>query len=423
MQEPGGEAMDEDTAKAWMADHRVAELASWIVEAGLLGETHTALLEAYCVKLVDVGVPLMRAHVTQNALHPVYGAVGFDWEHEQGPMRHEYQHAAEAPETWYASPFYFMLTNGLAEYRERMFETNEPSRFPLINEMKARGATEYLARAVLFGDWVEGTPLDPEAHHEGAMMSWMSHAPEGFADADLNLIRSTFPLLSLVLKSGTHRQTAQDLLGVYLGRDAGNRVLSGEIQRGSSRWIDAVICYFDLEGFTSMSQKIDGEALIAMLNDYFGVAVACVERNGGDVLKFMGDGMLSIFDRERFSDASDRALQAVRELQRDMPDCSKRRSADALPTLGHTVALHAGRVLYGNIGSDERLDFTVIGPEVNLAARLSDMHRPLGQKIIVSQTVARDLKTSDANLISLGRYMMRGVDKPQELFTLHEDED
>lgn len=421
MQIFSAQAIDEDTKQAWMADPRLVDLASWIVDAGLLGKPHTELLEAYCLKLVEVGVPLLRAHVTQNALHPVYGAVGFDWEHEQGPVRHEYRHAAEAPDTWFQSPFYFMMTNGLGEYRERMFATNEPSQFPLLNDMKARGATDYLAKAVIFGEWDEGTPLDPEDHHEGAMMSWMSNAPEGFTDADINLIRSTFPLLSMALKSGTHRQTAQDLLGVYLGRDAGNRVLSGEIQRGSSRWIDAIICYFDLEGFTSMSQKIEGEALIAMLNDYFGVAVECIERNGGDVLKFMGDGMLSIFDRERFSDASERALQAVRELQRDMPDCSDKRSANDMPTLGHTVALHAGRVLYGNIGGDERLDFTVIGPEVNLAARLSDMHRPLGQRIIISQTVAEDLKNSEKSLVSLGRYMLRGVDKPQELFTLHEE--
>ena len=415
--------MDKKLEQAGTTDPRVAELTAWLVEAGLKGEPHMNLLEAYCGKLVAAGVPLMRAHVTQNALHPVYGAVGFDWEDLQGPVRHEYQHASQAPDTWFNSPFYFMLTKGLSEYRERVFETNEPSRFPLINEMKARGATEYLAKAVLFGEWDAGTPLDPEANHEGAMMSWMSRGPDGFSDADLNLIRSTFPLLSLALKSGTHRQTAEDLLGVYLGRDAGNRVLSGEIQRGSSRWIDAVICYFDLEGFTGMSQKIEGEALIAMLNDYFGVAVDCIEEQGGDVLKFMGDGMLSIFDREAYFDASDRAIQAIRKLRTEMQACSSRRSAEKLPMLGHTVALHAGRVLYGNIGADARLDFTVIGPEVNLAARLSDMHRPLGQRIIVSQAVASDLENTQTDLISLGRYMMRGVEHPQELFTLYDGEE
>ena len=198
------------------------------------------------------------------------------------------------------------------------------------------------------------------------------------------------------------------------------RVLSGEIQRGTTRWIDAVILYFDLEGFTSLSQKIEGEPLIAMLNDYFGLAVAAIHAEGGNVLKFMGDGLLAIFDREALSDASDRAIRAVRALDRDAAARSAERAETDAPRLGHTAALHAGRVLYGNIGADDRLDFTVIGPEVNLAARLADMHQSLGQRLIISDAVARDVSEPGGELVSLGRYMLRGVDKPRELFTLFE---
>lgn len=413
--------ISESLKQSWINDPRVGELSAWLVQEGVLGHTHIEILEAYCQKLVALSVPLMRAHVTMNALHPVYGGVGFDWMQSDGPVRHEYEHAAQTPDAWRVSPFFHMLSSGLAIYRERLCDADAPSRFPLLNDMKDKGATDYFAAVVAFGGWEEGTPIALEDGHEGAMMSWMSHAPEGFSERNIMLIRATFPSLCLALKSGSNRQMAEDLLGVYLGPDAGRRVLSGEIQRGSSRWIDAVICYFDLQGFTSMSQQIEGEALLAMLNDYFGLVVERIEENGGNVLKFMGDGLLAIFDREQLSDAPHRALRTTEALEVDMAKRSQARAANGLPTLGYTMAIHAGPVLYGNMGGNERLDFTVIGPEVNLAARISGMHRSLGQRIVVSEAVARDLPHAVFGLISLGRYMLRGVDQPQELFTLFRD--
>lgn len=400
-------------------DPRVAELGAWVVDQGLRGRPHIDLLDAYCQKLVALGVPLMRAHVTMNALHPVYGAVGFDWMDRDGPARHEYGHTTQTPDAWQQSPFFHMLSTGATTYRERLCDTDDASRFPLLNEMKGLGATDYFAAATAFGAQQDVHPDAVENGQEGALMSWMSHAPGGFSDPDIDLITAVLPTLCLTLKAGSNRQMAEDLLGVYLGRDAGQRVLSGEIQRGSSRWIDAVICYFDLQGFTSMSQQIAGESLLAMLNDYFGVVVEQIEQNGGNVLKFMGDGLLAIFDRQALSDAPQRALKMTEALEHDMAARSHARAADGLPTLGYTMAIHAGPVLYGNMGGDARLDFTVIGPEVNLAARMAGMHHALGQRTIVSQTVARDVDRDASGLVSLGRYMMRGVDQPQELFTIY----
>ncbi|MEH6646864.1 adenylate/guanylate cyclase domain-containing protein [Sulfitobacter sp.] len=402
-------------------DPRIGGLSAWLVQEGILGSPQIDMLEAYCQKLVALGAPLIRAHVTMNALHPVYGGVGFDWLNSAGSVRHEYEHANQSGDVWRVSPFYYMLSHGLSNYRERLCETNDPSRFALLNEMKAVGATDYFAAAVAFSGWEEGTPVALEDGIEGVMMSWMSHAAEGFSEQDIGLIRATFPVLCLALKSGSNRKMAEDLLGVYLGRDAGQRVLSGEIQRGSSHWIDAVICYFDLADFTSMSQQIEGEALLALLNDYFGTVVEQIEANGGNVLKFMGDGLLAIFDRHHLSDAPQRALRMTEALEHEMANCSQARAANGLPTLEYTMAVHAGPVLYGNMGGDERLDFTVIGPEVNLAARISAMHRSLGQRIVISEAVARDVSYTEFGLISLGRYMLRGVDQPQELFTIFRD--
>ena len=404
------------------ADERIGVLSNWLLHHGLVGTPNLQILEGYCEQLCALGVPLLRFHVTHNALHPVYGAVGFDWKQDTDVVEHAYAHSQETPAVWYDSPFYYMLSQDVTEYREKMGKGRPESRFPLLRQMSTEGATEYLAMMMLYIERDENVPLSPELEggEEGALASWMAHAPGGFEDRDVTLIRETFPLLSLVIKSGTNRKTAEDLLGIYLGRDAGRRVLMGEIQRGSSQWIDAVICYFDLAGFTNMSQKIEGEALIGMLNDYFGLVVSQIEAHKGDVLKFMGDGLIAIFDRSTLEDAAAQALQAVIEIGAGMEARNADRAGQGVPTLGYTVALHAGQVLYGNIGADERLDFTVIGPEMNLAARLGDMHRPLGRNVIVSEAALAAAPPEAYELVSLGRYMLRGVEHPLELFTLHD---
>lgn len=224
--------------------------------------------------------------------------------------------------------------------------------------------------------------------------------------------------MGLALKSAANRRLAHDLLAAYLGRDAGGRVLSGEIQRGSLQRIDAVICYFDLTGFTSLAERIPGPDLIAMLNAYFAVVVAAIHDRGGHVLKFMGDGLLAMFDQG--APAARAALDAAAALTAQIGALNSERSADGLPVAGFTLALHAGEIFYGNIGAETRLDFTVIGPAVNLTARLSDMHRALGRTVILSEPVYRAARGGPHDLVSLGRYMLRGVSRPLELFTLYD---
>lgn len=407
---------DNETAQT---DPRIELLHQHLVAIGTRDMAQADLLTSYCEQMLSMGVPLMRTHVTMNAIHPVYGSLGVQWQRSEGVERQEHEHATETPENWLQSPFYHMLSQGETEYRERLSPDAAPSRFSLLRTMKERGASDYLAAAIPLGDYVPGNVIDTDERAEGVVMSWMSDAPDGFTDECLTLIRATFPTLALAMRASSNRQTAVDLLGIYLGNDAGRRVLSGEIQRGTTQWIDAVICYFDLEGFTDMSQRLPGEALIAMLNEYFDLVVARIEGHGGNVLKFMGDGLLAIFDRKALGDAPDRAVAMLRDLQQDIMELNAQRAAAGAHIMQYTIALHAGPVLYGNIGADQRLDFTVIGPEVNLGARIGGMHKSLGQSVIISQSVARDVTQSGFELISLGRYMLRGVNTPQELFTLY----
>ncbi|KUJ85320.1 guanylate cyclase [Ruegeria marisrubri] len=396
------------------------ELIDWLLERGLEGAEQPEILEGYCVRLVEAGVPLMRFHAAQSAYHPTYGGTGFNWYRDEGGSVENYEHREEPPEQWVSSPLYEMLRTGAMELRERLRDQNEPSRFPFLNELHQKGATDYFASGLVLQKVDPGQRIALDQMPEGVLMSWTTDHPEGFAEQQLGLIRYTMPQLGLALKSASNRKLAEDLLKVYLGRDAGQRVLSGEIRRGSLQMIDAVIWNFDLEGFTGLSERLPGSDIIAMLNDYLAVAVEVVQGCGGNILKFMGDGLMAMFDVGESDEDARAALAAVAKLQDRMTELNAQRAAAGLPVSNYTLALHSGEILYGNIGAENRLDFTVIGPAVNQAARIAGMHRALDQRILISDDVARAAGDSGRDLVSLGRYMLRGVAEPKELFTLYQ---
>lgn len=400
-------------------DPRLTPMKDWLLENALYGVGQTEIMTGYCKWLVDLGLPIYRLHVAQRAFHPKYGGLGFSWTRDDGLSQDEYAHADQPRDVWVQSPLYDMMARDTEEMRFVLKDLETPSRYPFLDELKGRGATDYFATGLHFGVPSE-QPLDPNDPPEGVLLSWTSDGPNGFSDADLGVIRGGLPYLGLALKSEANRQMASDLLGVYLGRDAGRRVLSGEIQRGSSELIDAAICYFDLVGFTSMTEQVSGPDMIEMLNDYFGVAVDTIHKHGGNILKFMGDGIMAMFDIGELPEDAAAALSMARDLNRAMEERNTERADMGLPTTGFTLALHAGEIFYGNIGAESRLDFTVIGATVNQAARISGMHRSLGQNIIISQDIQDAVRGSENSLVSLGRYMLRGVPEPMELFTLYE---
>ncbi|MGV6804334.1 MAG: adenylate/guanylate cyclase domain-containing protein [Ruegeria sp.] len=401
---------------------RADDLIGWLLDRGLEGAEHSEILEGYCTRLVGAGVPLMRFHAAQSAYHPTYGGTGFNWYRGEGGSVENYEHREELPDQWVSSPLYEMLSTGAMELRERLKDQNEPSRFPFLNELHQKGATDYFASGLVLQKVETEHRIALDEMPEGVLMSWTTDHAEGFAEPDLDLIRYALPHLGLALKSALNRKMAQDLLRVYLGRDAGRRVLSGEIRRGSLQQIDAVIWNFDLEGFTGLSERLPGSDIIAMLNDYLAVAVEVVQDCGGNILKFMGDGLMAMFDVGEIDEDARAALAAVDVLQDRMAALNAQRAADGLPVANFTLALHSGEILYGNIGAESRLDFTVIGPAVNQAARIAGMHRSLDRRILISDDVARAAHPCAQELISVGRYMLRGVPEPKELFTVYAPE-
>lgn len=394
-------------------------LADWLVDQGLQGTPQVEILQGYCDRLVQAGVPLMRVHLAQSALHPRYGGIGFDWLRGGHVEGEHYAHRDTPLQAWRQSPFYHMLRSGLTRYRAAL-GAQDPMEFPVLHDLRAMGGTDYLAAAVALERVQPGLPLDPENAPEGMMVSWTAHASEGFSETDLALLEHSLPPLALALKSASNRQMAQDLLGVYLGADAGARVLLGEIERGSLQQIDAVILNFDLAGFTALAEQLPGPEVIALLNAYFAVVVPVIEAHGGNILKFMGDGVLAIFDVGEIDADARAALAATAALGVAMAGFNRDRAALGLAVCDYTLALHAGELLYGNIGAESRLDFTVIGPAVNQTARVAGMHKSLGQRVLLSQEVADAARPCAYDLVSLGRYMLRDVGAPIELFTLYQ---
>ena len=248
--------------------------------------------------------------------------------------------------------------------------------------------------------------------------SWTTDAPQGFSDRDVADLARLMPLLALAVKSAALARIAGTLVETYLGRDAGRLVLSGRIGRGVADRIEAVLWFSDLRGYTRITDEAAPDAIIPFLNDYAGAVISAVHEKGGDVLKLMGDGTLAIFTAAEPRDACLAALAALASANVAIADLNQRRSAKGEPTTGMYLGLHIGEVFYGNIGSKDRLDFTVVGPAVNEVSRIAAMCRSIDQPVLLSSAFADALGEAESRFVSVGRYALRGVKRPQTLYTL-----
>lgn len=407
---PGLDGSDADRAAA------IAALRDRIIDQGIRGTPFDQVLEGMSEALVAQGIPLMRLFTGFRALHPTHGAFSHSWQNDIGRQSEAF--ANNITDQWRASPLYHMLAQNLDSFRACPGDAAHRARFPILQDFHDQGGTDYVARRIAFTAPEGMAGYDPDDPPEGMIVSAVAHGPGGFSDRDLADLEHLLPALSLTLKTSADRQMTRDLLAAYLGADAGARVLSGEITRGSSQKIGAVILMFDLAGFTQLSERLPGQAIIDMLNAAFAPTVERIEAHGGNVLKFMGDGLLAVFAQDNEQRAGARALACVQEIRAEIDALNSERDAAGLPVTGCTMALHAGNVLYGNIGGANRLDFTVIGPAVNTAARLLDMCARVDRTIVVSDALARPHLADVPALVSLGQYRLRGVDSRHELFTL-----
>jgi adenylate cyclase len=286
--------------------------------------------------------------------------------------------------------------------------------FPILEEFQARGATDYYLRHIEFSF------NNTRKKRSGIMASWTTDRDGGFSERDIATLDRLLPRLALSLKSTLTYQFAGNVLDTYVGHDAAGRILDGDIRLGSADVIRAVLVFTDLRGFTRLADTAPRDELIDTLNSFFDCMVGPITEHGGQVLKFIGDGLLAVFDLadrpnrsvcEESLAAAVGAIKAAREL-------NAKRAKAGKPELRLNLALHLGDVHYGNIGSGGRQDFTVIGPAVNEANRIENLCRTLERDLLVSESFARAAMDCSDHLVSLGYHPLRGVREPQELFTV-----
>jgi adenylate cyclase len=410
-----------------IAQDGVDALNAWLAKAGLRGESEAALVNGFCERAVAAGLPISRALVLIDSLHPIYEGRLVRWGHDPSePVVQEYGRTSlqegvsdlqlssggeqpEATARWRASPFFRMSQTGESLLRRRMTAESE-AEFPVLSDYRGTGMTEYVAMIDRFAP--EGIIGEMDCVYS----SWLTAHAGGFADAHIAALTRVVPTLGLAVKAAALARMTGTLMETYLGRDAGRRVLSGRIIRGVAERIDAVIWFSDLRGFTRITDSAP-EQVIPLLNDYADVIVSSIHTQGGDVLKLIGDGTFGIFAATDRARACAAALAAATAARSEVTALNLRRARDGLPVTDMYLGLHVGEVFYGNVGSIERLDFTVVGPAVNETSRIAAMCRSVDQPVLVSEAFA-NVDGMRGRLVSVGRYALRGVAQPQELFTL-----
>ncbi len=383
------------------------KLIDWLIDGARSAQTPTALLSQTCERLVDAGLPLWRVGAFVQTLHPDAFGRRFVWrpgaEVVVGTIDFD---MPESPE-FTRNPLAILYGSG-HEVRYRL-DDPESRRFPFFDDLRAEGVTDYVALPLPFTD--------------GTMhaSSWTTKAPGGFTDAHLAALRTIVVPFARIGEIFALRRTAATLLDTYVGNRAGERILAGQIRRGHAETMQAAIWLSDLRGFTALSDRLAPEVVVDILNQYFDCQVPAIRKHGGEILKFMGDGLLAVFpiakDGGNLGEVCGRVLDAAREARANV-DAMNYPSGEAIERFRFGVALHIGGILFGNIGGSSRLDFTCIGPAVNLAARLEKIASRLHRTVVASAAFAG---VRASGWTDLGEFPIAGFSKAQRVYGLADE--
>ena len=380
------------------------KIVDWLIDGARSATVPTRMMSETCERLVVAGIPLWRVSVFVRMLHPDIFGRSFVWRPGAEVVVNAADFDVQDSPEFKRSPLAILYETE----QEVRFKLDDPEsrRFPFFDDMRAEGVTDYIALPLLF--------TDGSAH----ATSWSTKQAGGFSDQQLNALRTLVTPLARVVEISILRYKAATLLDTYVGNRAGERILGGRIRRGHTETMHAAIWLSDLRGFTALSDRLPAETVVDILNGYFDCQVAAIREHGGEVLKFMGDGLLAVFPIDEYvgdvTQVCSRVLEAARE---------SRASVEAMHfPIGETVerfrfgvALHVGQILYGNIGGGNRLDFTCIGPAVNLAARLEKIAGKLSRTIVASEGFAG---ICAGGWTELGEFPIAGFSKAERVFGL-----
>lgn len=385
-------------------------IADWVLAEGRNLADAKAFFDGLNAAFRGAGIPVERALFSLLVIHPQHAATGFEWRADHPTVEILRGRSIQTTDAYLRSPIK-RIHDGVDLLHAPLKGAHASREFPFFDELRAEGYTDYAAFAIPFGNGARNA------------LTITTRRPRGFTKAQIDLVRSVLPLVAMVFEIHWGRRIAEAVLDTYVGRLASGRILAGSISRGQGERIDAVIWFADLRGFTALSDLRPTSDVIAALNQFFDALAGAIEGHGGQILKFMGDGLLAIFPVE---DAAFRhyacrqALDAAIDAHAAVAKINAERAAANAPILRFNVALHVGVVVYGNIGSASRLDFTCIGPAVNLTVRIEGIAAKLGVPVVMSAAFANVVRESRAAVVSLGKHSVKGLMAPPEVFTLAE---
>lgn len=378
----------------------------WLSGPGRFVGDVSELLGGLCRSLVDGGLPLARVNLALHTLHPEMVGTGYTWQPELERPRQRWLPRGEYQTERYLSSPLPVIARDKRLLRRRLEGEQVLLDFTILKDLQSEGMTDYAVFPLLF--------TQGQAH----ALSVATKKPGGFADEELHALESLLPMFCALLEVHETRRMAGTLLGTYLGQRTGEEVLRGHIVRGEGQYLEAALWFCDLCDFTRLSETVSPAVLVELLNAYFDCMAEAVHARGGEILKFIGDAMLAIFPigpTLSRQEACRRALEAAQDALARLQALSTTRTEENRISLRGDIALHVGQVMYGNIGSRQRLDFTVIGPAVNLLSRLEKLCGEKGCPLVFSRDFAREL---DQSVVSLGTFQLKGVPESQEVFAL-----
>ncbi|OMH39090.1 adenylate/guanylate cyclase domain-containing protein [Motiliproteus sp. MSK22-1] len=387
-------------------------IAHCLIERVLGPALTSDFLGIICEKMVEAGVPLYRVSLSWRTLHPTIEGLSFSWLKNHGMEDIQFRGHGSSSDSknldWQLSPLKYVVDNQLPFFRRHLTGPEARLDYPVLEQFRDRGATDYLITAVGFGP-----PPEMEPVYEGVLMSWCADATQGFSEQEIVEIKYISTYLGVAIKLALRERASLNALTAYLGEKTAKQVLGGKIRRGDGDLIPAVILYCDLRNSTGMAEVLTGPEYLRTLNQFFDCTAGAVIDAGGEVLRFIGDGILAIFPIAEGT--CQRALNAAIEAEERIKRLNRQRQADCLDPLSYGLGLHTGEVMHGNIGVPERLDFSVTGPAANEAARIEDLTKQLGYRVLASKPFVDETR---GDWVSLGSHALRGVGSELELFAL-----
>ena len=395
------------------------QMINWLAGEGLTGLAEADLVRGFCERCRTAGLDLSRGLVAIDTLDPVFEGRAFRWTdtdtNEGDTFEYLPSDDGEASDNWRRSLFYHMLETDKPELHLDLRETSSRE-FSRMEEIATRGHRHLMGFVHRFGATGSIGQMDCVYSY------WTTRQPDGFDEHARSALRDLLPVLALALKAATVARIARTVGRVYLGRDAAEQVMGGRISRGVSEWINAVLWFSDLRGSTAISEAIEPSEIIPFLNDYAEASIHAIHDAGGDVLKLIGDGVLAVFTGADMAAARRAALLAEHQFRKNMRAINAKRSAANRLITSAYVGLHVGEVFYGNIGSEDRLDFTVVGPAVNEVSRIASMCNSVERQFLASSAFLSGLDAAGKKyFVSTGRFALRGIGKSQDLYTLDPD--